>query len=407
MNDVVKYQWQGQDIELTKQDVRNLISTDPNVTDKEIQLFMQLCRYQKLNPFIREAYLIKYGNRKANMVTGIETFTKRMEGNINFDGYIPSNNYEATTDRKKWWSEVAMYRKDIKYPIIHRVYYEEYVGTDGSGNITKIWRTKGRTMLDKCALMGGARKAYPTALGGLYEEHELDQISIPKEVDITPKKAEVYKKTLKKAEDKITDRKMEEDFDKHNLRDVETKRKAKEKVVIEDVLDEKIGKVVEKIIETTPKKVIDKVIEANIVEEPLPTKEDINKVFPPDFIPATDKQKDLLLKVRRSQYIEQSELDKMPSLEKTNVDMANKIITWWFGDKEKKVKGERELRELKDKAKPKGKRDELINLIRDTARIKQIPKDKVKEIAGIKTFDTLMGCKIAVLNKVLEYCQKH
>jgi len=111
--------------------------------------------------------------------------------------------------------------------------------------------------------------------------------------------------------------------------------------------------------------------------------------------------------MKSSKFIKQSELDKMPKLEKTNIDEASKMIKWWFGNKEDGIVGERELRELKDKDKPKGKRDELIELIRDTAKIKQIPKDKLKKISGMKTFDTLMGCKIEVLEKVLEYCQKY
>jgi len=67
---------------------------------------------------------------------------------------------------------------------------------------------------------------------------------------------------------------------------------------------------------------------------------------------------------------------------KLDLEEAGRIIPWWFGDSDKGIVGERELRELKDKDKPKGKRDELIELIRDTAKIKQIPKDKLKKISG-------------------------
>ena len=76
-NDIVKYKWQEKEIALTKSDVRNLISTDPKVTDKEIALFMQLCKYLSLNPFVREVYLVKYGTYPASMVVGKEVFTKK------------------------------------------------------------------------------------------------------------------------------------------------------------------------------------------------------------------------------------------------------------------------------------------------------------------------------------------
>ena len=212
MDEIVKYQWQNEEIVLNKNDVKNLISTSVNVTDKEIQLFMMLCKYQQLNPFIREAYLIKYGTSPAQFVTGVEVFTKRAEGCKEFDGVIRSNNYDEADSRNKWWSQVDVYRKNLKEPITTRVYYEEYVGTDKNGNVTKMWRNKARTMLDKVALMQGLRLAFPTALGGLYEEHELDQQEAPKKgtsLGIDPD-SEDEKHEEDKEEDKVVEVETEE-----------------------------------------------------------------------------------------------------------------------------------------------------------------------------------------------------
>ena len=39
------------------------------VTEQEVVMFMQMCEYQGLNPFLREAYLIKFGNAPATMVS--------------------------------------------------------------------------------------------------------------------------------------------------------------------------------------------------------------------------------------------------------------------------------------------------------------------------------------------------
>ena len=185
-NELVKYQWQDKEITLTKSDVRNLISTDPSVTDKEIQLFMELCRYQNLNPFVREAYLIKYGAKNAaSMVVGKEVFTKRAEINPDFDGYDITDNYKAGMDLNDFEVTCKVYRKNLKYPISVTVSYPEYVGTNSYGEINRMWKGKPRTMLRKVALMQCLREAFPTALGGLYEENELDQQAVPK--DITPK----------------------------------------------------------------------------------------------------------------------------------------------------------------------------------------------------------------------------
>ncbi|HBF3006568.1 TPA: recombinase RecT, partial [Clostridioides difficile] len=47
-----------------------LVSGNGNVTDQEVLMFIELCKAQKLNPFIKEAYLIKFGNSPANIVVG-------------------------------------------------------------------------------------------------------------------------------------------------------------------------------------------------------------------------------------------------------------------------------------------------------------------------------------------------
>ena len=110
--------------------------------------------------------------------------------------------------------------------------------------------------------------------------------------------------------------------------------------------------------------------------------------------------------ITNSRFITKEEREKILGV-KLSLEEAGRIISWWLGDKEKGIVGEREVRGMKDTKKPKGKRDELFDHIRDTARIKQIPKEEVKKVAGIEKFDTLMGCKISVLEKVLDFCLKY
>ena len=68
----VKYEAAGQNIEVTLMDVKNyLVSGNANkVTNQEVGMFLKLCEGQKLNPFLREAYLVKYGEQPAQMVVG-------------------------------------------------------------------------------------------------------------------------------------------------------------------------------------------------------------------------------------------------------------------------------------------------------------------------------------------------
>ncbi len=76
---MVKYEAGGQEIQLSQSDVKNfLVSGDANrVTEKEFKLFLELCKFQKLNPFLRDAYLVKYGDKDANIIVGKDFFIKR------------------------------------------------------------------------------------------------------------------------------------------------------------------------------------------------------------------------------------------------------------------------------------------------------------------------------------------
>jgi phage recombination protein Bet len=78
---------QGDTIKLTPATVRNyLVNGDGNLTDQEVVAFLQLCRYRRLNPFLKEAHLIKYGNAPATMVVGRDVFTKRAAAHAAYDG---------------------------------------------------------------------------------------------------------------------------------------------------------------------------------------------------------------------------------------------------------------------------------------------------------------------------------
>ena len=81
--DLVKYETDNGQVELSGEIIKKYLvpagkDGKPSlVTDQEVTMFLKLCQYQKLNPFLREVYLIKYGNQPATMVTGKETFLKR------------------------------------------------------------------------------------------------------------------------------------------------------------------------------------------------------------------------------------------------------------------------------------------------------------------------------------------
>lgn len=78
----------GMEVTLTPSLVRNyLVSGDKDrVTMQEVAMFINLCKFSGLNPWLKEAYCIKYGNEPATMVVGKEAFLKRGENNPAYDG---------------------------------------------------------------------------------------------------------------------------------------------------------------------------------------------------------------------------------------------------------------------------------------------------------------------------------
>lgn len=188
----------GTQVTLTPETVKNyLVSGDKDrVTIQEVVMFMNLCRFNGLNPWLREAYLIKYGNEPATIVAGKDAFTKRAEGNPNFDGYkagliLTDENMGTLTYREgsfKLPNEVLMggyaevYRKDREHSYRAEVSFEEYAGRKKDGSLNRQWATKPTTMIRKVALVQALREAFPGTRGGMYspEEQGVDEpIDVP------------------------------------------------------------------------------------------------------------------------------------------------------------------------------------------------------------------------------------
>lgn len=174
--DLVVYETSKGEVALSINVVRELFCKE--ATDNEIGLFMQLCKFQGLNPFLKEAYLVKYGTNPASIIVGKETFTKRANRHDQFDGYETGLDLAEDGSVIGAWSKV--YRKDRQYPVSIQVDFDEYAQRNKEGQLVKNWKEKPKTMIRKVALVQGLREAFPEELGGLYEESEVQV------VDVTP-----------------------------------------------------------------------------------------------------------------------------------------------------------------------------------------------------------------------------
>ena len=179
MNEIIKYQAGENTVELSPDIIRKyLVAGQGKITDQEIMLFLKLCEYQKLNPFLREVYLIKYGEEAATMVTGKETFLKRAYRHPDYQGHKTG----ISTDGQVAWAEV--YVKGYQVPIRCEVDFKEYVGKKKDGTINRMWATKPNTMLKKVAIVQALREAFPETFGGMYSQEEINTIDSPLPTEI-------------------------------------------------------------------------------------------------------------------------------------------------------------------------------------------------------------------------------
>ncbi len=186
----VKYNIGDNEIKLTPSIVQQYIVGDSaTLTPVEFKFFTELCKVRKLNPFLNEAYLIKYGNQPAQLVVGKDAIIKRAVLNPAYDGiesgiiayneatgeeierqgtYIP-NGYKLTGG----WARVWV--KDRKYPSYVSVNLSEVAQTKKDGNLNSNWSSKPATMVEKVAKVRALREAFVEDLGGMYDADEIDK----------------------------------------------------------------------------------------------------------------------------------------------------------------------------------------------------------------------------------------
>ena len=173
----------GETVILKPSTVKNtLVNGNGAITDQELTMFLSICKFAKLNPFLREVYLIKYGNAPATMVVGKEVLLKRAMRSPKYEGaqsgvIILSENGELKEREGTFvldnetlvggWAKVNV--KGYVAPIYTSVSMKEY--STGQSN----WKTKPATMIRKVALAQALREAFPEENAALYDASEMDK----------------------------------------------------------------------------------------------------------------------------------------------------------------------------------------------------------------------------------------
>lgn len=187
---VVKFDVEGQEIKLSKKIVQEyIVGSDVPITNQEFKLFTELCKVRKLNPFLREAYLIKYkAGTPAQLVVGKDAILKRAVLNPNYDGMecgIIVQKEDGSVEERQGtfrleteklvggWARV--FRKDWSHPTYSSVSFNEVAQRKNDGQLNSNWSTKSATMLEKVAKVRALRETFVEDLAGMYEAEEMQQ----------------------------------------------------------------------------------------------------------------------------------------------------------------------------------------------------------------------------------------
>lgn len=190
--EITEYEANGEIVKLSPGMIKKyLVSGGGAVTDQEVMMFLTLCRYQHLNPFLREAYLIKYGsNDPATIVTGKDVFTKRAKATPEYAGkqagVIVLTKENEVVEREGTlvlpnetlvggWAKVFI--KGHEAPEYASVNLEEYIGRKKSGEVNSQWSKKPATMIRKVAVVQALREAFPDNFQGMYTQEEMTEVS--------------------------------------------------------------------------------------------------------------------------------------------------------------------------------------------------------------------------------------
>ena len=172
--DLVRFETpRGMKVEISKEMIKRYLC--PTATDQELFMFLQLCVGQRLNPWLREAYCIKYGSSPATFVVGWHTFLARAEASPQFNGYDvevydqDDKPYRGRDGQTISHATAKVYRKDRKYPAGVTVLFREYSTGKAQWSPDKM----PVTMIRKVALEQALREAFTQDFEGMYGPEEM------------------------------------------------------------------------------------------------------------------------------------------------------------------------------------------------------------------------------------------
>jgi len=212
----------GSPLKFTLEDAKN-IAGNSEVTAKEFGLFCNICKADKLNPFTKDAYLIKFGDKPAQIITGKNSAVKIANRNKNYDGHqagiivLDKSNKaihregSMVYDSEKLvggWAKV--FRKDRSIPTYIEVSLKEYAKQ-------AQWKVMPATMIRKVPLVQALRESFPEELNNVYDESEVGAMQNNNQAENKNTKQKVADIFNKKDEEIIEGEVVEAEEDKPDV----------------------------------------------------------------------------------------------------------------------------------------------------------------------------------------------
>ena len=209
---VMEYKAQNGDmIRITPKLVRDFLVQGKRelVTVQELFYFMHVCKARKLNPMVKDCYLIKYGNEAAAIVTSVDYFRKNArkaedcrgwqcgvivqqntsptsieyrEGSLVLDGEVLVGGW-ATAQPTGW-----------HLPKRHTVNLAAYIKRTKDGTITRFWaEDRQPDMIMKVAETQLLRQIWGEESTGMYTPEEMPSME---DIDMSPMAQTVQSDTV-------------------------------------------------------------------------------------------------------------------------------------------------------------------------------------------------------------------
>jgi phage recombination protein Bet len=146
--------------------VKESITT--GLSDTEFKYFITMAKMYNLNPFKKEIYAVKYGDKPAQTIVGRDGYYQLAKTTPGYNGYETEDHIEYGPDKKPLdtsWAKCTVWIKEIEHPIVEKAVLGEYnKGYNG------LWKTMPITMIRKVAESRAFRRA--AGAFGTYSEEE-------------------------------------------------------------------------------------------------------------------------------------------------------------------------------------------------------------------------------------------